>query len=129
MAIDDLFNSVPTQPKVWVEELALFESIDVRPFREVFLKPGLNIIWAKEGGSANKKGEYQLGHGVGKTSLCRLLRYCLGEKHYAPCRLREQVIETYPRGYVAVKVWIDGEMWVVAKPLGLQKKVLFCQEW
>jgi len=122
VSIDDLFNNRITQPKVWVERLYLFESIDLAPFREIPFKPGLNIIWAEETDDVDKMGKYQFGHGVGKTSLCRLMRYCLGEKFYAPRRLRDQIIAVYPKGYVAAKVWINGEAWAVAKPLGTRKK-------
>ncbi|MEW7994863.1 MAG: hypothetical protein AB2825_10390 [Candidatus Thiodiazotropha endolucinida] len=122
MSIDGLINNAITQPKVWVEKVCLFEAVDLPPFREVTLKPGLNIIWAEEAEGVNKQGGYKLGHGVGKTSLCRLLRYCLGEKYFAPRHLREQISAAYPNGYVAAKVWIVGEVWVVAKPLGSRNK-------
>ncbi|VAW87756.1 hypothetical protein MNBD_GAMMA18-405 [hydrothermal vent metagenome] len=127
MAIDDLFNNTVTQPKVWIERISLFESINLPPFREIFFKPGLNIIWAEETDDAGKNGTYQFGHGVGKTSLCRLMRYCLGEKFYAPRRLKDQVVAAYPKGYVAAKVWINGETWAVAKPLGTHKKSYFAK--
>ena len=127
MAIDDLFNNTITQPKVWVERLSLFEAIDLSPFREVFLEPGLNIIWAEEADDVGETGTYQFGHGVGKTSLCRLIRYCLGEKLYAPRHLRNQIIAAYPKGYVAAKVWVNGEAWAVAKPLGRHKKSYFAK--
>ena len=125
MSIGDLFNNANIQPKMWVEKVCLFETVDLPPFREITLEPGINIIWAEEAKGTKEQGGYKLGHGVGKTSLCRLLRYCLGEKYFAPRHLREQISSTYPNGYVAAKVWIVGEMWVVAKPLGSKTKTYF----
>ncbi|HEB63902.1 MAG TPA: hypothetical protein ENJ07_05435 [Gammaproteobacteria bacterium] len=128
MSIDDLFNDTPSTPKVWVERVALHESIELAVFQEIPLTPGLNIIWAEEGKQDKRKGELGLlGHGVGKTSFCRLLRYCLGEKHYAPKRFRERIVEAYPDGYVAASVWIDDNKWEVARPFDARKKSYFAK--
>ena len=63
------------EPKVWVERIAVFESKEHgTPIREVELAKGVNLVWARE----NAGDELSLGHGVGKTSFCRLMRYCLG---------------------------------------------------
>jgi hypothetical protein len=116
--LNDFFAKCSESPIVWVERIALFESIELPPFRQVELARGLNIIWASE-----QSGQQEhLGHGVGKTSFCRLLRYCLGEKTFAPRALRRRVIEAYPRGYVAAEVWVGELKWVIARPFDSQFK-------
>ena len=67
-------------PRLWFERLAIFsEPGDEHVIRSVPLRRGLNIIWAKEPTAGSAKGSRAAGHGVGKTSLCLLLRLCMGD--------------------------------------------------
>jgi hypothetical protein len=74
-------------PNLWIKRLVIVrEPGDV--IRDVELHPGLNIVWsADEEGSGGEFSDYG-DHGVGKTLFCRLLRYCLGERRFAPTRVR-----------------------------------------
>ena len=59
------------RPLVWVKQLALFESLN--PLVEI-RKPiqfglGLNII---QGESKESSDAFETGHGIGKTTVCRL---------------------------------------------------------
>ena len=113
------------EPKVWVEKIAIFESKEHgSSIREVELAKGLNLIWAKE----NAGDEPSLGHGVGKTSFCRLIRYCLGEDSFATREFKERVLFEFPEAYVAAVVWIKGKQWTVARPLDARKKKFVVQE-
>lgn len=55
---------------------------------------------------------------MGKTTFCRLIRYCLGEKHFARPQTRERIRWTFPHGYVGAEVFVDGKRWSVARPIG-----------
>ncbi len=71
---------VRTQPRLWVETMWLVESREPLVLtRTIDLHAGLNIVWAKESASNDASGLASAGHGVGKTSLCLLLRYVLGD--------------------------------------------------
>ncbi len=105
-------------PLVWVGRIVIFENYNpLKLLRDVPLHRGLNIVWGKEatGGSGDAEVD---GHGVGKTTFCRLIRYCLGEKHFGRARARERIRAAFPGGYVGADVYVDGQRWAVARPIG-----------
>ena len=67
-------------PRLWVRRLVIWREPGAI-IRSIDLKPGLNIVWSPDPGSAQAG---PIGHGAGKTMFCRLLRYCLGEDSFAP---------------------------------------------
>src|SRR5476651_705892 len=92
----DLFAPVMRPPvardgrrerRLWVRRLAIFSDPST-VIRDVPLKPGLNIIWTPDMSSS---GSRALAHGSGKTTLCRLLRACLGEPGYATDAQRSRI--------------------------------------
>lgn len=102
-------------PRLWVEKLWLLESrTPLEVVRQVDFHPGLNIVWARE--PAGGKGGARAGHGVGKTSLCLLLRYCLGDEASSISSLREKSLAGFPQGGVAAKVHLDDVAWLVWRP-------------
>ena len=120
----DLFTSAiqPPQalegragPRLWVRRLAIFSDPQTI-VRDVSLKPGLNIIWTPDMSSS---GSRALAHGSGKTTLCRLLRACLGEPGYATDTQRSRLMARLPNGLFAAEILIDGVCWVAIRPLGL----------
>lgn len=113
------FRSVRVQPRLWVETLWLVESREPLVFtRTIDLHPGLNIVWAKESSPSEASGLASAGHGVGKTSLCLLLRYVLGDEAPAIATLRAKAAGSFPKGGVAAKVHLDGATWLVFRPYG-----------
>lgn len=111
---------VRTQPRLWVEALWLVESREPLVLtRTINLHTGLNIVWAKESASNDASGLASAGHGVGKTSLCLLLRYVLGDDAPAIATLRSKAAGSFPKGGVAAKVHVDGAVWLVFRPYGL----------
>lgn len=113
------FRPVRAQPRLWVETLWLVESREPLVFtRTIDLHPGLNIIWAKESSPSEASGLASAGHGVGKTSLCLLLRYVLGDEAPAIATLRAKAAGSFPKGGVAAKVHLDGATWLVFRPYG-----------
>lgn len=113
-------SAVRRKPRLWVEQLWLLESrepLSVR--RMVQFRPGVNVVWAREPESDSGTGLARAGHGVGKTSLCLLLRYVLGDEATAISVLREKAAANFPKGGVAAKIHIDGMVWFVYRPYGL----------
>jgi uncharacterized protein YydD (DUF2326 family) len=109
-------TSKRSEPPVWVSKLALFESLDpLTPIREpIRFHTGLNIVWGVENEANDEK--FEPGHGVGKTTLCRLVRYCLGEPTYGQWHAAREILNTFPDGHVAAEVYIQGRRWAVLRP-------------
>lgn len=106
-------------PRLWVERVWLLESREpLVTLRVVSLKPGVNVVWAREPDSEEESGLASAGHGVGKTSFCLLLRYVLGDDATAISALREKAVGNFSKGGVAAKVHIDGVVWLVFRPFG-----------
>lgn len=115
--VDD-FRADPQrrEPVLWVERIVIVErpQPDLVPIRDVELRRGLNII-----ATARPKGaDGPVGHNVGKTLFTRLIRYCLGETHFARERVRQAIAEVLPDAYVVAVVHVQGKPWVVARPIG-----------
>jgi hypothetical protein len=115
-------------PTVWVRALRIMRALGDGPHqavRQVRLRRGLNIIWAPPQGSVagSPSGPPSAasiaGHTAGKTSFVRLLRYVLGERHFASESVRRRVRERLPEGWVLAEVEVAGETWAVARPLGV----------
>lgn len=117
-----------TQPRLWVETMWLVESREPLVLtRTIDLHAGLNIVWARESASNDAAGLASAGHGVGKTSLCMLLRYVLGDDAPAIAALRSKAAGSFPKGGVAAKVHVDGNVWLVFRPYGLYSHSLAAQ--
>ncbi|MCX5538118.1 hypothetical protein M3A49_01165 [Paraburkholderia sp. CNPSo 3076] len=124
----DGYEPIRKLPRLWVETVWLVESRE--PFvltRAIELHPGLNIVWAKEPTSKESSGLSSAGHGVGKTSLCLLMRYVLGDDAPAIATLREKAAGSFPKGGVAAKVHIEGATWLVFRPYGAYSHSLASQ--
>lgn len=110
-----------SEPKIWVQRISLFRSLEpVSEIRSIPFRSGVNIVWGIEE-EATSKTPFEPGHGVGKTTLCRLIRYCLGEAAFGQASTVDEVRRTFPNGYVAAEVRIDGVSWSVARPIGKQR--------
>lgn len=110
------------EPKIWVQRISLFRSLEpVSEIRSIPFRSGVNIVWGIEE-EATSKTPFEPGHGVGKTTLCRMIRYCLGEAAFGQASTVDEVRRTFPNGYVAAEVRIDGVSWSVARPIGKQRQ-------
>ena len=109
-----------TRPLVWVKQLVLYEAIDpVSEIRRMNFTRGVNII---QGEASETDGEFESGHGIGKTTVCRLIRYCLGEKTFGQKHVMEEVKHCFPHAHVGAVIEVDGTDWAVLRPLGHRKK-------
>ncbi|MET3551976.1 hypothetical protein [Burkholderia sp. 567] len=115
-------------PRLWVETVWLVESREPLVLTRVIdLHQGLNIVWAKESASNETPGLSSAGHGVGKTSLCLLMRYVLGDDAPSISTLRDKASSGFPKGGVAAKVHIEGVTWLVFRPYGAYSHSLAAQ--
>ncbi|MEM8864194.1 MAG: hypothetical protein AAGF31_01455 [Planctomycetota bacterium] len=105
-----------TEPVVWVRRLVILESEKAfdSPVRDIAFRRGLNLIRTAE----HPPGETRpVGHSVGKTLLTRLIRYCLGESHFATEPVRKRIAAKLPEGLVFAEIRVAGVDWVVRRPL------------
>lgn len=112
-------QAVRPLPRLWVERVWILESREpLRCVREIALRPGVNVVWAREPGDDSGSGLASAGHGVGKTSFCLLLRYLLGDDASPISALRAKAAANFPKGGVAAQVHIEGVSWLVFRPFG-----------
>lgn len=104
-------------PRLWIKELALYGRKDApKAIRTIPLRPGLNIIQGKDRiEDTERKPRNGVGHGVGKTLLCRLVRYLFGEKAFGKKKAMDEVRWTFRTGYVGAVVVVAGEEWRIVR--------------
>jgi hypothetical protein len=119
--LPDLFPKAPfsvepeqgrTEPRLWVKRFCIWSEPGVL-VREIELREGLNIIWSPD----SRDGKAPIGHGAGKTTFCRLLRYCLGEVTFGSRDQRLRIHAAFPRGQVGAEVMLDGKQWAVLRSI------------
>lgn len=106
-------------PVVWVKRLAIYKAWPPSPnhhLRTVELRRGMNIVWANPVGK-NPDASRLAGHGAGKSSFCRLLRYVLDDKEPGTKRFRESFQSTLGIGWALAEVYVDGQVWLVGRPI------------
>lgn len=113
-----------SSPRLWIRRIVLFDSQENKgtPIRDVRFHRGLNIVWGVElPDDAGANGAHPVtlsGHSVGKTTLCRLIRYCLGESTFGNRGAMSRIKHTFPKGWVGMELTLDGQEWAVLKPIG-----------
>lgn len=113
------------EPLVWVQRLAVWAQPG-ELLRDIRLRRGLNVVWSPDPGAsgATPGGTSRSGHGAGKSLLCRLIRYCLGEESFAAADLRQSIAEAFPEGTVGAEVVVRGTTWSVIRPIGANRKIV-----
>ncbi len=103
-------------PRLWLQRLALFSSFSpAAKFQEVIFTRGLNLIVGLDFPDPDREDDFG-GHSVGKTTLCRLIRYCLGEPTFSTSQDQKLIRENFPHGWVGCEMHLDGELWSVLLP-------------
>lgn len=111
------YQATRQSPMLWIEDVWLLESTEpLLVTRRLKLRQGLNVVWAREPETGDASGLASAGHGVGKTSLCYLLRHCLGDEAASITFLCDKASGAFPKGGVAAKVHLDGTTWFVFRP-------------
>ena len=107
------------EPLVWISRLLIVGSTEpLEVIQSVPLHRGLNIVWSTDTDRGDGEASVMTGHGVGKTTFCRLLRYCLGESSFGQKLLGQRIRSEFPKGMVGAEIRVRGESWAVARPLG-----------
>lgn len=117
--MEQLIQSLPRgrpEPRLWFEKLSIFSEPDaMNIIRTVSFRRGMNVVWAKEPVTGDAVGVHAAGHGVGKTSLCLLLRFCLGDPSKAVGDLRDELHSEFPKGGVLALVHIEGRAFTLCR--------------
>jgi hypothetical protein len=111
------------EPRLWFRRFMIWPEAGSPPIQDRCFGPGLNIIWSPDPvDRSSRDGDEPPpapGHGAGKTLVCRLLRYCLGEPYFASDVLRTKISSAFKDGRVGVEVIVDGKPWVVVRSIGV----------
>lgn len=106
-----------TEPRLWVRRMVIWREPG-QVVRDITLRRGLNIVWSPD----PETKDAPMGHGGGKTTFCRLLRYCLGEDSFAPESQRRGIRSKFPVGFVGAEILLDGREWAVLRALGERRR-------
>jgi hypothetical protein len=107
-------------PAIWVERLEVYRAWPPGKgtlMRRVKLHRGLNILWAAPVSPEGTNKSRFAGHGAGKTTFCRLIRYVLGEETYGSADFREAFGQNHAVGWALAEVWVGSLRWLVGRPL------------
>lgn len=103
-------------PRLWLQRLALFSSFSpASKFQEVTFTRGFNLIVGLDSPNPELEDDFG-GHSVGKTTLCRLIRYCLGEPTFSTAQDQKLIRDNFPQGWVGCELRLDDELWSVLLP-------------
>lgn len=107
-------------PAVWVKCLAIYKgwppSAETH-LRTVELRRGLNIVWARPIGK-NIAASRLAGHGAGKSTFCRLLRYVLDDTTAGTDEFRKGFETTLGGvGWALAEVHVNAQRWLVVRPI------------
>lgn len=106
-------------PAIWVSKIGVFKDwkpVDENKLRVFELHRGLNILWANPEGM-NPTENRLSGHGAGKSTFCRLLRYVLNEDSAGTAAFLEGLRRHFTNPWLMGEVFVDGAAWLVGRPL------------
>lgn len=110
-------------PRLWVQRVALFSSFSpAAKFQEITFTRGFNLIVGLDAPNPDREADFG-GHSVGKTTLCRLIRYCLGEPTFSTAQDQKLIRENFPQGWVGCELYLDGELWSVLLPFDRGERI------
>lgn len=112
-------DAVRTEPRLWIQRLVIWKSPDHK-VREVPFHAGINIVWAPDRVEQADDGSTRraAGHDAGKSVLCRLIRFCLGEATPGDEAFRRRLLYGWRHSWVGIEVRLDGQPWSVLRSLG-----------
>lgn len=126
-------NAERPTPAFWIRHIRVLRELatgDEYVVRDVELRRGLNIVWAPPHSPGKDNVLFRdgvAGHTAGKSTFCRLLRYVLGERGFAPDSVRRRIRSEFPKGWVVAEVLVSDVSWIVARPLGIGPRPFCCR--
>lgn len=123
-------NVSPKEPVFWISEIRILSELSgnkEHQIRLIELQKGLNIIWSEPGDPNGPKKQKGRGHAAGKTSLCRAIRYLLGEDKFGNKFVEERISKSQnlSDAILYASVWVEGVQWSVFRPLRHRKSQEF----
>lgn len=115
-------DTTRSEPRLWIRRLTIWPEPGAPPIRDISFRPGLNIVWSRGVRETSGDQEGVIGHGSGKTLLCRLIRYCMGERRFAPEDQRTAIGAKFLEGIVGAEIMLDGTRWAILRPLGHRQR-------
>jgi len=115
-------------PRLWVQRLAVWAEPGVDPIRNVQLRRGLNVIWTPDPIEEAQAQTAGLPQGAGKTTFCRLLRYCLGEDSFGTEADERAIRRKLSRGFVGAEIVINSKIWAVIRPFQSESSCLVWED-
>jgi hypothetical protein len=116
------------KPGLWIERLSIFTEPDVaHGLRDIAFKRGLNIVWAHEPDERAYSGIRAAGHGVGKSSMCLLLRYCLGDEGKTVKDLLQEITSEFPQGGVGIIIHAGEETFSVFRHFSARRSDVYAE--
>ena len=119
MSDTSIINKVNEDPDLWIERLVIYSNdAQNEVIRDLSFSRGLNIIWGVSQAhhdAEDSEGAQLVGHSVGKTSLCRLIRYALDEDTFGQAEASDMIKERFPNGAVGVTIHLKGARWSVVR--------------
>lgn len=107
------------EPLFWIKEMRVLSKMNASSdslIRLVKFRKGLNVVWSPPTDNEPSADQRLSGHASGKTTLCRMIRYVLGEQKIGTESFRNAITHKYVEGVVAAEVRLNGETWSVARP-------------
>lgn len=103
------------EPVLWLKQLVVLpELLSDSPIRDVPFRRGLNIVQTRRRPADERQ---VVGHSVGKTLLMRLIRYTLGEQHFAIADVRVRIANKFETAQVVAHWRVSGVNWIVVRPM------------
>jgi len=120
---------VRKDPRLWIRRFVIIadRGKNAQIIRDIPLKKGLNIVWAKEP-EDDGSSDPVAGHSAGKTSFCRLVRYCMGESTFATKQNKKLLAKSFKHGYVGAELMVDGRQYAVLRPIGAVVSSIYSDE-
>ena len=114
-----IVNKANEAPDLWIERLVIYGNYAKNEvIRDERFYRGLNIVWGVSQApqdTVESEGAHLVGHSVGKTSLCRLIRYALDEDTFGQTEASEMIRLRFPDGAVGITVHLKGTQWSVVR--------------
>ena len=100
-------------PIIWLKRFVILSSLgSKKAIRNISFRRGLNVIQTRK---IKPQSGPVTGLGVGKTLLTRLIRYSLGEQHFATEDTQAKILTAFP-SLVTVGHWeVAGQDWIVVR--------------
>lgn len=110
-------------PSLWLRRMVILKHFSLdeeNVIRDIKLRPGLNILWAKPSKMHEDDSLFSdglSGHTAGKTTFIRFVRYIMGDSTFGNEDQMIRIRRAFPDAWVIGDVVIKDENWIICRPL------------